>query len=214
VIGDTAIIILGAGGHAKVLIDTLLAVSAIIAGIVDPDPALAGIKILGVPLLGGDDVVNEYSPSEIQLVNGLGSVGLPVNRQQLFQRFKEMGYNFATVVHPSAIVASDVVLCEGAQVMAGVVIQPGSQIGINSIINTRASVDHDCIIGAHVHIAPGVTLSGGVTVGACSHIGTGATVIQGISIGAESTIGAGSLVLKDVAPRITVVGVPANMVKR
>lgn len=177
------VIVLGAGGHAKVLIDALLASSVIIVGIVDPNPALAGTKILGVPVLGGDDVVDEIPPSQVQLVNGLGSVGLPANRQQLFARFKEMGYSFATVVHPSAVVASDVVLGEGPQVMAGAVIQPGSKIGLNSIINTRASVDHDCIIGDHVHIAPGVTLSGGVSVGACSHIGTGATVIQGISIG-------------------------------
>lgn len=208
------VIILGAGGHAKVLIDTLLAASAVIAGIVAPNPTLAGTKILGVPLLGGDDVVTEYPPSEILLVNGLGSIGLPANRQQLFQRFKEMGYKFATVIHPSAVIASSVVLCEGAQIMAGVVIQPGTHIGINSIINTRASVDHDCIIGDHVHIAPGVTLSGGIKVGACSHIGTGATVIQGISVGAQSIIGAGSVVLQDVAPRITVVGVPAKRVKQ
>lgn len=204
------VIILGAGGHAKVLIDALLAASAIIAGIVDPEPTLARINILGVPLLGGDDVVNNYSPSEIQLVNGLGSVGLPDNRQQLFQRFKEMGYKFVTVIHPSAIISTDVVLGEGAQVMAGVVIQPGTHIGINSIVNTRASVDHDCIISDHVHVSPGVTLSGGVTVGAGSHIGTGATLIQGISVGSGCLVAAGAVVTKDIADSAKVRGVPAR----
>lgn len=207
------VIILGAGGHAKVLIEALLASSAVIAGVVDPDLTLLGTTIHGVPVLGGDDVVNEFPPSEVQLVNGLGSVGLPVKRQQIFERFKGMDYNFATVVHPSAVVASDAELAEGAQVMAGAVIQPGCSIGINSIINTRASVDHDCSIGDHVHIAPGVTLSGGVTVGQTGHIGTGATVIQGIHVGAGSVIGAGALVLKDVPPSVTVVGVPARVVE-
>lgn len=204
------VIILGAGGHAKVLIDALLSASAVIAGIVAPDPALAGTNILGVPVLGGDDVVNEYPPSEIQLINGLGSVGLPVNRQQIFEKFKGMGYKFATVIHPSAVLASGVVLGEGAQVMAGVVIQPGSHTGINSIINTRASVDHDCTIGDHVHIAPGVTISGGVTVGTCSHVGTGATVIQGISIGNGCLVAAGAVVTKNIADGTMVRGVPAR----
>jgi UDP-perosamine 4-acetyltransferase len=207
---DAAIIVLGAGGHAKVLIDALLASSAVIVGIVDPNPALAGTKILGVSVLGGDDVVNEYPPSQVHLVNGLGSVGLPIIRQQLYERFKGMCYTFATVVHPSAVVASDVVLGEGAQIMAGVVIQPGSHIGINSIVNTRASVDHDCIIGKHVHIAPGVTLSGGVLVGEHSHIGTGATLIQGISIGNCCVVAAGAVVTKNVIEGAMVRGVPAR----
>lgn len=204
------VIILGAGGHSKVLIEALLVSSAVIVGIVDPNPALVGTKVLGAPVLGGDEIVNEYPPSQVHLVNGLGSVGLPANRQQLYERFKSLGYTFATVVHPSAVVASDVVLCEGAQVMAGAVIQPGCRIGANSIINTRASVDHDCIIGDHVHISPGVTFSGGVTVGACSHIGTGATVIQGISIGSGCLVAAGAVVTKDIADGAKVRGVPAR----
>lgn len=207
------IIILGAGGHAKVLIDALLATYAVIAGIVDPDLTLTGSKILGVPVLGGDEVIGEFPPSEVHLVNGLGSIGIPVKRQQLFEKLKGLGYGFATVVHPSAVIASDVVLGEGTQVMAGAIIQAGCRVGINCIINTRASVDHDCIIGDHVHIAPGVTISGGVTVGTCSHIATAATVIQGVSIGEKSLVGAGALVLKDVPPFITVVGVPAKMMK-
>jgi UDP-perosamine 4-acetyltransferase len=208
------VLILGAGGHAKVLINALLASSACISGIVDPDLALVGTEVLGVPVLGGDDIVNKFPPSEIILVNGLGSVGIPAKRRQLFERFKSLGYSFATVIHPSAVVASDVELGEGAQIMAGAVIQPGSRIGCNAIVNTRASVDHDCIIGDHVHIAPGVTLSGGVAVGDSCHIGTAATVIQGIRIGSGSVIGAGALILKDVPPSVTVVGVPAKVVDK
>lgn len=205
-----ALIILGAGGHAKVLIDALIASSAVINGIVDPNPALSGTSILGVPVLGGDDVVAGFDPSHIRLVNGVGSIGLPLKRQQVFDKFKAMGYGFATVAHPSAIVSSDVIIGEGAQIMAGAVIQPGCQIGSNSIINTRASVDHDCIIGDNVHISPGVTLSGGVVVGAGSHIGTGATLIQGISVGSGSMVAAGAVVTKSFTDGAILRGVPAR----
>lgn len=204
------VIILGAGGHAKVLIDALLESSAVIAGVLDPDPDLAGACVLGVPVLGNDSIAVEFPPSEVQLVNGLGSVGTPARRRQLYDKFKALGYDFATVVHPSAIVASDVVLGEGAQVMAGSIIQPGSSIGCNCIINTRASIDHDCIVGNHVHIAPGVTLSGGVSVGEATHIGTGAIVIQGISIGVNAVVAAGAVVVKDIPARTKVRGVPAR----
>jgi len=208
------IVLLGAGGHAKVLIEALMASSAVITGIVDKDPSLVGTTVLGVPVIGTDDILMELSPSEIRLVNGIGSIGHPRTRANLFDIFKDRGYTFATVIHPSAIVASDTLLDEGAQLMAGSVIQPGSHIGYNTIINTRASIDHDCIIGEHTHIAPGVTLSGNVTIGAKSHIGTGATVIQGISIGDKCIVGAGALVLNDVQSGITVMGVPAKKVNR
>jgi len=204
------VIVLGAGGHAKVLIEAMLSSTIVIAGIVDNNPLVIGMKLLGIPVLGNDDILNELSPSEINLVNGIGSIGLPKKRTDIFELYKNRSYVFASVVHPSAIVASDAVLAEGAQVMAGVVIQPGSNIGRNSIINTRASIDHDCIICDHVHIAPGVTLAGGVSVGAKSHIGTGATVIQGISIGENCIVGAGALVLHNVESGFTVMGVPAR----
>lgn len=204
------IIILGAGGHAKVLIEALQACSAVIEGIVDSNSVLTGSCILGVPILGGDDVVSKFTPSQVRLVNGLGSVNLPTIRQRLFERFKEDGYNFARVIHPSAVIASDAELGEGSQVMAGAIIQPSCYIGINSIINTRASVDHDCTIGDHTHIAPGVTLSGGVNIGAGSHIGTGATVIQGVIIGIACQTAAGAVVTKNIANGAKVRGVPAR----
>lgn len=204
------VIVLGAGGHAKVLIDSLQASRVAIKGIVDPAPDFRGAQLFGVPVLGGDEVIESFSPSDILLVNGLGSVRLPQRRRQVFDRFKCMGYRFAAVVHPSAIIAVDVALGEGTQIMAGTVIQPGSRIGCNAIINTRASVDHDCIIGDHVHIAPGVTLSGGVSVGAGSHIGTGATLIQGVSVGCDCLVAAGAVVINNVADSSMVRGVPAR----
>ena len=204
------VLVIGGGGHARVLIEALLASSAVIAGVVDSDPALAMSRVLGVPVIGGDEVVGEFPPSEILLVNGLGSTGLPATRRRVFDEFRGRGSRFASVLHPSAVVASDVVLHEGAQVMAGVVIQPGASIGLNSIVNTRASVDHDCIISAHVHVAPGVTMSGGVRGGEGTHIGTAAAVIQGISIGCGCLVAAGAVVTRDIADGTKVRGVPAR----
>ncbi|MGE3549976.1 MAG: acetyltransferase [Geobacter sp.] len=208
------VLVLGGGGHAKVLIDALLSASTVIAGIIDPDPLLAGARVLGVPVLGGDAIVTKFPAGEVLLVNGLGSVGPPLRRKQLFEQFKEQDYRFATVIHPSAIIACDAELGEGVQIMAGTIIQPGCRIGTNTIINTKASVDHDCIIGDHAHIAPGVTLSGGVLVGNASHIGTSATVIQSIKIGESSIVGAGAVVVKDVTAGTTVVGVAAKEIQR
>ena len=208
------VLVLGAGGHAKVLIEALSTASVEILGVVDPDPALMGMTVLGIPVLGDDREVLKYSSGTVRLVNGLGSIGLPNRRQSLFEQFKAKGYNFATVVHPSAVVAADAQLGEGSQVMAGVVIQPSCHIGANSILNTRVSVDHDCHIGDHVHIAPGSVLSGNVSVGKSSHIGTGSTIIQGINVGRHTVVGAGSVLLKDVPSGVTVYGVPAKVVHR
>lgn len=203
------VLILGAGGHAKVLVEALLQSGVMITGITDPDPSLAGTNILGVPVLGDDHLVHNCQTSDIFLVNGLGSVGLPTRRKELFEHFQKSGYTFANVIHPSTIIASDAILGEGTQIMAGSVIQPGCRIGFNSIVNTRVSVDHDCLIGNHVHIAPGVTLSGDVQIGDCVHIGTGASMIQGISIGNNSLIAAGAVVISHVIAMTKVRGVPA-----
>jgi len=204
------VIILGAGGHAKVLIDALRVQSAELLGIADADPDKKGQMLLGVPVLGGDDEVMKYPAEKIKLVSGIGSVRVNPLRRKLFEYFKSEGYQFASVTHPSAIIARDVVLSEGVQIMAGAVIQAGCHVGINAIINTGAVVDHDCSIGDHAHIAPGVTLSGGVVVGENAHVGTGATVIQGVRIGRNSLVAAGAVVIHDVAEGATVSGVPAK----
>lgn len=208
------VIVLGAGGHAKVLLDILLKNSVTILGITDPNKNIIGKQIQGVQVLGDDEVVLKYPFDTVQLVNGLGSVGPTNRRQELYDKFKKMGYSFARVVHPSAIIALDVIISEGVQVMAGAIIQPGSYIGQNTIINTKASVDHDCLIGAHVHLAPGVTVSGGVQVGEKVHIGSGATVIQGIFIEKNSVVGAGAMVLTDIPEGVTVIGMPARKILR
>jgi len=192
------VIVLGGGGHAKVLIDALQLSGIHILGIIDPQLKAGDHGVASLPILGDDQHIFQYSPDEIELVNGVGS--LPGNnvRRRLFDTYKDKGYCFATVVHPSAIISKSSVLLEGCQVMARGVVQPGAIIGRNSIINTGAIVEHDCDIGAYNHVAPGVVLSGGVHIGENVHIGTGAAVIQNITIGADTVVGAGAIVTRDI----------------
>jgi len=206
------VLVVGAGGHAKVVIDVLLASAVEILGATDSNFKKKGTYILGIPIVGTDEVILQYAPEQVFLVNGIGSVGLSTIRIELFNYFKKLGYSFIGAVHPSAIVASEVTLGEGVQIMAGAIIQPGCHIGSNSIVNTGTSVDHDCSIGSHVHLAPRVTLSGGAQIEDRVHVGTGAVLIQGIHICRNSLVGAGAVVLKDVAENTKVFGVPAREV--
>lgn len=204
------VIVLGAGGHAKVLIDALQARSIPIRGILDSDPAKRGAEILGVPVLGTDEKLAEWSPSEIVLVNALGSTESLLPRASLHARLRARGFSFLSVVHPSAVVSRHAHLGEGAQVMAGAVVQAGARLGSDCLVNTGARIDHDCLIGDHSHVAPGVTLSGDVVVGSHAHIGAGATIIQGIRIGSRCLIAAGAVVIHDVPDGARVAGVPAR----
>lgn len=193
-----SVYILGAGGHAKVLIDMLRRLKLDIAGLVDPKSLPHG-HVYGVDVIGGDDAIQGYVPETIELVNGIGSIprdgGL---RRRIFESFHHQGYKFKTLVDGTAFVASDVVLQEGVQVMVGAIIQIGARIDANCIVNTGAIIDHDCQVGQHVHIAPGAILSGGVCLGDNVHIGTGAKIIQGITIGANTIVGAGCVITHDI----------------
>lgn len=206
------VIVVGGAGHAKVLISTLLLQHRTVLGFVDPKSSLP--PLLGIARLGDDEAVYLHPPEQVRLVNGVGSIGSTVLRQAVYEKFQAKQYIFETVIHPSAIIAAEVHTEDGVQVMAGAVVQPGSRLGANVIINTRACVDHDCLIDAHAHIAPGVTLSGYVKIGKGAHIGTGASIIQGVNVGAGSIVGAGSVVVGDVPAGVTVVGVPAGSVAR
>lgn len=193
------VVIIGAGGHARVLVDALQLLGREIVGFLDPSLELGSRGPGGALVLGGDEALARLSPAEIDLVNGIGSVTVAVSRAVIYQRGKAAGFSFSDVVHPSAVVSQSVEFGEGVQLMAGCVVQCGTSIGANSIVNTRASVDHDCRIGETVHIAPGATVSGGVQIGDRTHLGTGAVVIQGISIGADSLVAAGAVVYRNLA---------------
>lgn len=206
------IFILGAGGHSKVLLECLQKTPEIkIGGFLEVDEKLIGQSIFGVPIYEQNKKLAEFYPKSIVLANGIGSINLPERRRKQFEIFKKQGYDFATVLHSTCYYSQDVAIAEGAQLLARSVILTGTRIGCNTIINTSASIDHDCDIGNHVHIAPGVILSGGVKIGDGCHIGTGANIIQSIKIGENVVIAAGAVVISDVPDHSRVAGVPAKV---
>jgi sugar O-acyltransferase (sialic acid O-acetyltransferase NeuD family) len=206
------LVMLGAGGHARVLHALLVAGGHELAGVCDPGLATQGAQLwLGVPVLGADDALLKFSTCEVGVINGLGQLVGDCRRQELFGRFSGLGYTFPPLVHPAAWVAPGVVLAPGVQVMAGAVIQPNCSIGANTIVNTRAGIDHDSRIGAHVHIAPGATLCGGVAIDDGAFVGAGATIIQGIAIGAQAVIGAGAVVIRNIRDGGQVLGAAVRL---
>jgi UDP-perosamine 4-acetyltransferase len=193
------IILVGGGGHCKVIIDAIKnKKDYIIYGITDPR-LKKGEKILGIPIIGKDDSLKKIFKKGIRYAFiCVGSIGDCSLRRNIDTNLKNIGFKLAIIRHPGAIVAKDVVPGEGTFIAAGAIVNPGTKIGRNVIINTSASVDHDCEIGDFVHIAPGVTLSGGVKVGNETHIGTGANVIQYVKIGEKCMVKAGTLLSQDL----------------
>lgn len=205
---DCPLLIIGAGGHAAVLAEIIKLSKRPVVGVI----ALQEQHISGFaeyPYLGADATIEQYDPTTIQLINAVGAVSVQSNhrRDEIFKKYKQMGYSFATLIHPSAVIASTASIGEGAQIMAGVVIQPNVIVGNNTIINTRASIDHDCQIGESVHIAPGAILSGNIVLGRKSHIGVGATLIQGLTIGDEVMVCAGATIISKIPSAQKVMGV-------
>jgi sugar O-acyltransferase (sialic acid O-acetyltransferase NeuD family) len=211
----TPIIGFGAGGHGRVLLETLLLRGEFeVVGFVDDNAALHAQYVEGIRVLGGKTILPELFGRGVRHVfMGVGGTGDNRPRAQMFNHLSSIGLQVVNVIHPTAVVSKTAVLGKGVAIMAGVVINCGAQIGNNVILNTGAAVDHDCQVGDHVHIAPGAVLSGGVRVGAYSHVGTGASVRQNVSIGAEAIVGVGAAVIADVHDRSTVGGVPARVLK-
>jgi len=203
------IVILGAGGHARVLLDLAELLGLEVMGLTSPHHEV-GTLVGGKPVLGSDRVLFEREVGGVELAIGFGTTGVSPFRKALFDRMRDAGYRFVTLIHPSACVSGGAVVGEGSQIMAGTVLQTGVKVGENCIVNTRASLDHDVWVGDHCHIAPGVVCSGNVEVGDGSHLGVGAVVIEGIKVGSGSMVAAGAVVVVDLAPGARVKGVPAR----
>lgn len=205
------IIIIGASGHAKVVLDILQQTQNIeVIGFLDDDLALHKQMINGIPVLGNLSIMS----SLIKEVDyGIVAIGDNFTRAKFFNKMQDIGFQMIIAIHPSAIVAKSVIIDNGTVISANAVINPGTEIRENCIINTGAIVDHDNLISNHVHISPGVNLAGNVSIGDYSHIGIGASVINGISIGQNVTVGAGAVVIKNVPDNAVVAGVPARIIR-
>lgn len=205
------IIILGGGGHARVLIDLIKTSGRYeIMGILDKKLKMGSSQI-GIAVLGKDTLLPElYKKGCKNACIGVGSIKENDKRESLFLKVKKAGYSVPCLIHPSAFVSKETAIFEGVQIMAGAIVQAGCQIEENALINTGAIVEHDCIIGKHVHICPGTVISGGCTIDDRVFIGAGATIIQGIKIGRNAFIGAGSVVVNDIKAGKEVKGVPAK----
>jgi sugar O-acyltransferase (sialic acid O-acetyltransferase NeuD family) len=206
------IVVIGGGGHAKVLISILKKSGNAIAGYTDrQDRGL----ILGISHLGNDSILPVLFGKE-HLGNaaiGIGKIDLSDMRVRLQQNLSEIGFGFPVIISPSAVINEEVLLGEGTVVFDGVVVNSGTEIGKTCIINTNSTVEHDCKIGDNVSISPGVTLSGGVTIGNNCMIGAGANIIQYVNICNSCLIGAGSTVVKDITEAGTYVGNPAKRIR-
>jgi len=203
------LVIVGAGGHAKVVVDILVSSGrgTDVLGFVDDDAAIHGQRRAGLPVLGALETLRE---SDVALVMGIGHNGA---RRRVFERARSLGYDIVSVVHSTAVIAPRCQLGTGVVVMANVAVNVDSNIGDNVVLNTACSVDHDCVIAAHSHIAPGAHVAGNVSIGAETLVGIGAVVIPGRRIGARCIIGAGAAVVDDVADDSVAVGVPARVVR-
>jgi UDP-perosamine 4-acetyltransferase len=196
------VIVIGGGGHAKVVIDAMQqAGTHRIAGILSTGTET---EVFGVPVIGDDDLLPSLRDQGIDGV--FIAIGRNDVRRKLFDKAVAAGLTPVNVIHPSAVISPHVTLGRGIVVMANGVVNPGSKIGDNVIINTGATVDHDADIGADVHIAPGSHLAGNVTVGAGSFLGVGTVVIPGVKIGQRVIVGAGTAVYRNLPDDAKVVG--------
>jgi len=190
----------GASGHAKVIMDIIMAQGDEVGCLYDDAPHCR--EIHGHPV---------YMASDVEVVGPMiASIGSCRVRKLIAERYN---VEYATAIHPKSIISDSATIGAGTVVMPGAIINADAHIGRHCIINTKASIDHECLIGDFVHIAPGATLSGNVEVGECSWIGVGACVKQGVKIGKNCMIGAGSVVVKDIPDNVAAYGNPCKPVK-
>ena len=202
------LVIMGAGGHAKVAIETILSAGEYeIVGLIDQDRTPR--SVLGFPILGGDDMLEQLLGQGISHV--FPAIGDNSLRVRLAELARSRGARLASAISSASHVSQFASIGTGVLVVAGAVINAETVIEDMAIINTKASVDHDCRIGAGAHIAPGATLAGTVTVGKRTFVGAGASIIPGITIGDAALIGAGACVIRDIPHGQKAYGVPARI---
>jgi len=211
------LLMVGGGGHARVLQEVLREAGHELGGYVAPSEAglvLASSEEVGQLDRITDEQALALDPDSVLLINGIGSTGNLDLRASVFEKFKAAGFNFLQTAAQTAYVSESATLFEGVQVMHMAVVNPLAILHDNVIVNTGAIVEHNNVVGAHSHISIGAVLAGNVTVGERTHIGANATILQGVTIGSNCIIGAGAVVLNDVSDGHVAVGVPAVAKKR
>jgi sugar O-acyltransferase (sialic acid O-acetyltransferase NeuD family) len=207
---STPIVIYGAGGHGRVVLDILRSTyRSAIVGFLDSDPSLHGLIIDDVPVLGDSQVVPDLL-AQHSGIEAVVAIGDNKARMKIAKVLLELGMPLANAVHPSAHVSPSARLGKDVTIAPGAIICAHAKIGNHVIVNSGAIVEHENDIGDGVHIAPGAKLAGRVTVGEGAFIGMGAVVIGNLTIGAGSIVGAGAVVLREVEPFSVVVGIPAR----
>ena len=206
-------IVLGAGGHGRVVLDILVNTGKFeVVGFVDSNPDLTGRRVDGVPVLGQPADLprlrGEYDVNHVVVAVGDNGV-----RRALADRLDEMGFELFNAIHPSANRARNVTLGRNVVIAAGALVCAHCQIGDSVILNTGCIVDHESLIGTATHICPGARLGGRVTIESGAFVGIGATIIQSVRVGYEAIVGAGAVLINDAPPMSTVVGVPARQIK-
>lgn len=209
------IILLGSGGHAKSVVDAIEQSGKYeIAGFLER-PEKQDFTYKGYQVIGEDDDMEKYLAQGVQYAFiAMGYMGNPTPREKLYRRLKGVGYQIPVIVDPTAVIAGDAVIEEGTFVGKQVVVNASAQVGKVCIINTGAIIEHECNVGPYTHVAVNAVLCGGVTVGRESLIGAGATIIQNVHVGDQAIVGAGSVVIRNVADREKVVGNPAGKIGR
>ncbi len=197
------LLVVGAGGHAKVVIDAARLCGYEIAGVIGSADGTP--EVLGAPVT--------TDPAGLNASGFIVAVGDNHERARLFAEHQKLGLEPANVIHPSAVIAQDAELGPGTFVAANVTVNPGARIGSNTILNTGCTVDHDCEIGVHVHIGPGANLCGGVVVGEGTLLGVGSCAVPRSRIGEWAVVGAGAAVTQNIPDRAVAVGVPARVTR-
>jgi UDP-perosamine 4-acetyltransferase len=210
--GSVPIIGLGAGGHARSLLEALRAGGEFdVVALVDDDRDRADTSMLGVRIVAGDNALETLRDHGVEhAFVGVGGTADRAGRRLAFERLLAAGFALPSVVHPGAAVSPWAELGRGVQVLAMAVINAAAVLGDGAIVNTGAIVEHDCVIGRSAHVAPRATLGGHVNVGDGAHVGMGAVVIEHASVGAEAFVAAGAVVVADVPAGARVAGVPAR----
>ena len=201
------LVVLGAGGHAKVIIDVLEQRAEMeIVGCTCPQTDLQ--DMLGHPILGSDEILRDLLASGVEY--GFVAIGPNELRLKKIRMLTDMGFTLANAISSKAIISRHARLGFGIAVMPGALVNAGTVIGNGVIINTGAIVDHDCSIGEGAHVCPGAALAGIVRIGDGAVIGTGASIKPNVSVGDWTTVGAGAVVIGNLPAHVTAIGVPAR----